>query len=72
MPVVLRPRNFPTFHPRQAERIAVNMPKRGIHPKINFMTLVQRDGATVLVQTILKATRPLKLQIVRSALYVFM
>lgn len=40
------------------------MPKRGIHPLINTMTLVLRNGATIQVQSILKATRPLRLQIV--------
>ncbi len=41
------------------------MPKRGIHPLINTMTLVLRNGATIQVQSILKASRPMRLQIVR-------
>lgn len=39
------------------------MVKRGIHPLMNTMTLVLRNGATIQVQSILKATRPMRLQI---------
>ncbi|BDA45314.1 probable 50S ribosomal protein L31 [Coccomyxa sp. Obi] len=39
------------------------MVKRGIHPLVNTMTLVLRNGATIQVESILKATRPMRLQI---------
>ncbi len=42
------------------------MVKRGIHPLVNTMTLVLRNGATIQVQSILKAARPMRLQIVRT------
>ena len=41
------------------------MPKRGIHPVMNTVTAVLRNGATFQFQSVIKAARPMRLQIVR-------
>ena len=38
------------------------MPRRGIPPALNRLTVVLRNGATYDVETVLKANRPFRLQ----------
>lgn len=40
------------------------MPKMGIHPVLNRLTVVLRNGATYEVETVLRANRPFRLQTV--------
>ena len=42
------------------------MPKRGIHAALHTFTAVLRNGATVEYQSIIKAARPMRLQIVSA------
>ena len=42
------------------------MPKRGIHPVMNTVTAVLRNGATIELQSIIKTARPMRLQIVSA------
>ncbi len=43
------------------------MPKRGIHPLLNRMTIVLRNGASVEVPSVMHSSKPIIMQSVRLA-----